>query len=173
MGATASTADIAPGTRCTYSTSSSFLAKRIAMESEKAKEHRKAKQREYYLLHREEILARNKAYRMAHPEKLKEYQKNAAVKRKANIGYYAKYYQRNKAKLNAYAVEWRKKHPEKAKAYTRKYREKMREIKNKRKRWNATDTDKAKSLFLDPKTAAHFQWLVDHAKEKDLKSAQL
>ena len=44
------------------------------MESEVAKAHRKARQREYYRKHRDKMLAYSRRYIKDHPEKVKEYQ---------------------------------------------------------------------------------------------------
>ena len=45
------------------------------MESETAEQNRKARQREYYLKHREKMLAYSRRYLQEHPEKRKLYQK--------------------------------------------------------------------------------------------------
>lgn len=58
------------------------------MESEIAKAHRKARQREYYRKHRDKILAQSRKFIQDHPEKIKEYHKNAARKRENGTGYY-------------------------------------------------------------------------------------
>lgn len=69
------------------------------MESEKAKSDRIARQHEYYLKHRDKMLAYSRKYIKDHPEKKKLYRENAAKKRANGIGYYQRYYQRNKEKL--------------------------------------------------------------------------
>ena len=134
------------------------------MESEQAKLHRKAYEREYYRKNREHILARNRAYRKAHPEKQKQYRINAALKRDTGLGYYQRYYLLNKERLAEYAKQWRKRNPEKVKAYQHRYNKKRTEEKRRQKRWDSLDVGKAKSLFRDPAMAAHLQWLVDHKK---------
>lgn len=58
------------------------------MESETAEQNRKARQREYYLKHREKMLAYSRRYLQEHPEKKKLYQENAARKRADGTGYY-------------------------------------------------------------------------------------
>lgn len=68
------------------------------MESETAEQNRKARQREYYLKHREKMLAYSRKYIKEHPEKQKLYRENAAKKRTNGIGYYQKYYLLNKEK---------------------------------------------------------------------------
>ena len=69
------------------------------MESEEAKSKQKERQREYYLKHREKLLAYSRKYIQEHPEKMKLYKENAAKKRANGTGYYQRYYQRNKEKL--------------------------------------------------------------------------
>lgn len=69
------------------------------MESETAEQNRKARNREYYLKHREKMLAYSRRYLQEHPEKRKLYQENAARKRANGTGYYQRYYQRHKERL--------------------------------------------------------------------------
>lgn len=53
------------------------------MESEKAKSNRIARQREYYLKHRDKMLAYSHKYIKDHPEKVKEYQRRYYQKKRA------------------------------------------------------------------------------------------
>lgn len=69
------------------------------MSKEEAKSKQKERQREYYLKHRDKMLAYSRKYIKDHPEKKKLYRENAAKKRANGIGYYQRYYQRNKEKL--------------------------------------------------------------------------
>lgn len=55
------------------------------MESEEATLRRQARQREYYLKHREKLLAYSRKYIKEHPEKQKLYRENAAKKIPAQI----------------------------------------------------------------------------------------
>ncbi len=137
------------------------------MESEQAKQRRKEYEQDYYRKHRERILARSKAYRKAHPEKLKQYRQNAALKRETGLGYYQRYYLENKERLLEYAKQWRKRNPDKVKQYQHTYNMKRAEERRRKKQWGNTNVSKAKSLFRDPKKAAHLQWLIDHAKQKE------
>lgn len=128
------------------------------------------REHEYYLLHKDKINARNKAYHKAHPEKMKEYRQKNAEKRSE---YGRQYYLEHKEKINAYNREWSKRNPEKTKAYRHKYNVKAWAKEKKQRHWDATDTEKAKALFQDPAAAAHFQWIIDHAKDKESNTVQV
>ena len=136
------------------------------MESETAEQNRKARQREYYLKHREKMLAYSRRYLQEHPEKRKLYQENAARKRANVTGYYQRYYQRHKERLLAFSKQWHLEHPEKVKEYQRRYYQKKTAAKREKKKPNP-DIDKAKSLFRDPAMAEHLQWLFNHAASKN------
>lgn len=132
------------------------------MESETAEQNRKARQREYYLKHREKMLAYSRRYLQEHPEKRKLYQENAARKRADGNGYY----QRHKERLLESSKQWHQAHPEKVKEYQRRYYQKKTAAKREKKKPNP-DIDKAKSLFRDPAMAEHLQWLFNHAASKN------
>ena len=117
------------------------------MSKETAEQNRKARQREYYLKHREKMLAYSRRYLQEHPEKRKLYQENAARKRANGTGYYQRYYQRHKERLLACSKQWHQDHPEKVKEYQRRYYQKKTAAKREKKKPNP-DIDKAKSLFL-------------------------
>lgn len=145
------------------------------MESEEAKSKQKERQREYYLKHRDKMLAYSRKYIKDHPEKQKLYRENAAKKRANSIGYYQRYcqryYQRNKEKLLEKSKSWRQNHPEKVKEYRRRYYQKKRAATKKEKKTMLNpDIDKAKSLFRDPSKAVHLQWLLEHNKIKQYES---
>ena len=142
------------------------------MESEVAKAHRKARQREYYRKHRDKILAQSRKFIQDHPEKVKEYHENAARKRENGTGYYQRYYALNKDKLLEYAKNWRKRNPEKVKEYQQRYNRKMAaERKERRERIKPEpNIDKAKFLFRNPAQAEHLQWLLNHAASKKQES---
>lgn len=53
------------------------------MSKEKAKSDRIARQREYYLKHRDKMLAYSRKYIKDHPEKVKEYQRRYYQKKRA------------------------------------------------------------------------------------------
>lgn len=133
------------------------------MESEEAKSKQKERQREYYLKHRDKMLAYSRKYIKDHPEKQKLYRENAAKKRANGIGYY----QRNKEKLLEKSKSWRQNHPEKVKEYQRRYYQKKRAAAKKEKKIMLNpDIDKAKSLFRDPSKTVHLQWLLEHNRNK-------
>ena len=132
------------------------------MASEEAKSKQKERQREYYLKHRDKMLAYSRKYIKDHPEKQKLYRENAAKKRANGIGYNQRYYQRNKEKLLEKSKSWRQNHPEKVKEYQRRYYQKKRAAKKEKKIMLNPDIDKAKSFFRDPSKAVHLQWLLEH-----------
>lgn len=132
------------------------------MQSEEAKSKQKERQREYYLKHRDKMLAYSRKYIKDHPEKQKLYRENEAKKRANGIGYNQRYYQRNKEKLLEKSKSWRQNHPEKVKEYQRRYYQKKRAEKKEKKIMLNLDIDKAKSLFRDPSKAVHLQWLLEH-----------
>nr|DAQ79516.1 MAG TPA: hypothetical protein [Caudoviricetes sp.] len=137
------------------------------MESEEATLRRQARQREYYLKHRDKMLAYSRKYIQEHPEKMKLYKENAAKKRENGTGYYQRYYQRNKEKLLENSKRWFKNHPEKVKEYQRRYYQKKRAAAKKEKKIMLNpDIDKAKALFRDPSKAAHLQWILEHNRNK-------
>lgn len=136
------------------------------MASEEAKSKQKERQREYYLKHRDKMLAYSRKYIKDHPEKQKLYRENAAKKRANGIGYNQKYYQRNKEKLLEKSKSWRQNHPEKVKEYQRRYYQKKRAEKKEKKIMLNPDIDKAKSFFRDPSKTVHLQWLLEHNRNK-------
>ena len=136
------------------------------MESEEAKSKQKERQREYYLKHRDKMLAYSRKYIKDHPEKQKLYRENAAKKRANGIGYNQRYYQRNKEKLLEKSKSWRQNHPEKVKEYQRRYYQKKRAEKKEKKIMLNPDIDKAKSLFRDLSKTVHLQWLLEHNRNK-------
>jgi hypothetical protein len=137
------------------------------MQSEEAKSKQKERQREYYLKHRDKMLAYSRKYIKDHPEKQKLYRENAAKKRANGTGYYQRYYQRNKEKLLEKSKSWRQNHPEKVKEYQRRYYQKKRAAAKKEKKIMLNpDIDKAKSLFRDPSKTVHLQWLLEHNRNK-------
>lgn len=141
------------------------------MESEETKSKRKHWQQEYYLKHRDKMLAYSRKYRQDHPEKMKLYKENAAKKRANGTGYYQRYYQLNKEKLLEKSKQWLLNHPEKVKEYQRRYYLKKRAAEKKEKKiMQNPDIDKAKSLFRDPSKAVYLQWLLEHNKIKQYES---
>ena len=56
-----------------------------------AKSKQKERQQEYYLKHRDKMLAYSRKYIKDHPEKQKLYRENAAKKRANGTGYYQRY----------------------------------------------------------------------------------
>lgn len=69
-------------------------------------EHDRAKMRAYYRANREKILAYNRAYRKAHPEKY-AYKAPTSIEEKLKRSEYdRKYYAKNREKILAYQRAW-------------------------------------------------------------------
>jgi hypothetical protein len=70
-------------------------------------EYNKARMRAYYIANRENILAYNKAYRKAHPEKWAAYRAAISTEKKLKRSEYNRnYYAKNREKLRAYHRAW-------------------------------------------------------------------
>lgn len=82
------------------------------MESEEATLRRQARQREYYLKHREKLLAYSRKYIKEHPEKQKLYRENAAKKRANGKGYYQDHQSQfpDGARANSLGGQWSSSH---------------------------------------------------------------
>lgn len=73
--------------------------------------------REYYKKHREKLLAYQKAYRKAHPEKIKKRkQEYNATHREEINAYWREYHSKHKLRKKERTEEYKKKYPEKIKA---------------------------------------------------------
>lgn len=82
--------------------------------------------------------------------------------------YYKTYYAMHRDQLRLSAKRWRERNPEKVKANNaRNYaRRRALRIAGKMEVTKKPDIDKAKALFKDPSMQAHFQWLIEHGKNK-------
>ena len=69
-------------------------------------EHDKARMRAYYRANREKLLAYNKAYRKAHPEKWTYKAATSTEMKLKRSEYNRKYYAKNKEKIRAYHKAW-------------------------------------------------------------------
>ena len=86
-------------------------------------EHDRARMRAYYRANREKMLAYNKAYRKAHPEKF-AYKATISTEMKLKrSAYYRKYYAKHREKLRAYHNAWIAARP----GYYKRYRNKIQQ----------------------------------------------
>ena len=131
---------------------------------EELKEHNRERARRYYVLHREEMMRRNRELRRANPDRIREYGKRQRIRR--NVSQYnSEYYRKNRQRLIELASDWRKANPEKVKGYNDKQK-KLRRIEAERKKLERTNLKVKASIFRDPKAAEHFMWLAERVKKK-------
>lgn len=126
---------------------------------EEIKEHNRERARRYYVLHREEMIRRNREWRKANPDRIKVYRKRQREKRSVSQ-YNYEYYRKNRQRMIERASDWRKANPEKVKGYNDKQK-KQRRLQAERKKLEVMA-----SIFRDPKAAEHFMWLAERVKKK-------
>lgn len=125
---------------------------------EELKEHNRERARRYYVLHREEMMRRNREWRRANPDRIREYGKRQRKRR--NVSQYNSEYYRNEL-----ASDWRKANPEKVKGYNDKQK-KLRRIEAERKKLDRESLEAQASIFRDPQAAEHFKWLAERVRRK-------
>lgn len=86
-------------------------------------EYDRARMRAYYRANREKILAYNKAYRKAHPEKWAYKTATSTEMKLKRSAYYRKYYAEHREKLRAYQNAWIAARP----GYYKQYRNKTQQ----------------------------------------------
>lgn len=65
---------------------------------EELKEHNRERARRYYVLHRDEMMRRNREWRRANPDRIREYGKRQRIRR--NVSQYnSEYYRKNRQRL--------------------------------------------------------------------------
>ena len=129
-------------------------------------ERRRERRHRYYMLHREELMKNNREYRMAHPEKVKEYCRRQQEKRREKTSLYNhEYYCKHRQRMLEYASNWRREHPDKIKEYNDKQK-KLRRIKAERKKLERINPEVQASIFRDPQAKEHFKWLAERIKRK-------
>lgn len=131
---------------------------------EEIKEHNRERARRYYVLHREEMMRRNREWRKANPDRIKVYRKRQREKRRASQ-YNYEYYRKNREEMKRRNRDWRMANPEKVKGYNDKQK-KLRRIEAERKKLERTNLKVKASIFRDPKAAEHFMWLAERVKKK-------
>lgn len=99
---------------------------------EELREHNRERARRYYALHREEMMRRNREWRRANPDRIREYGKRQRIRRNVSL-YNSEYYRKNRQRLIELASDWRKANPEKVKGYNDKQK-KLRRIEAERKK---------------------------------------
>lgn len=89
---------------------------------------RKERLRQYYLAHREKLLAASKLYNKNHPEKAKEYREHRRKHHpEREKEYRLRYYNKNKEKIAEKIKAWRSANPDKVKEYYRRQKIKRSE----------------------------------------------
>ena len=93
------------------------MGRKKQFTDEELKEHNRERARRYYVLHREEMMRRNREWRRANPDRIREYGKRQRIRR--NVSQYnSEYYRKNRQRLIELASDWRKENPEKVRATT-------------------------------------------------------
>lgn len=131
---------------------------------EERKEHNRERARRYYVLHRDEMMRRNREWRKANPDRIKVYGKRQREKRSVSR-YNYEYYRKNRQRMIERASDWRKANPEKVKGYNDKQK-KLRRIEAERKKLDRVSLEAQASIFRDPQAAEHFKWLADRVRRK-------
>lgn len=142
------------------------MGQRKKFTDKELEERKRERRHRYYMLHREELMKNNREYRMAHPEKVKEYCRRQQEKRREKTSLYNhEYYCKHRQRMLEYASNWRREHPEKIKEYNDKQK-KLRRIKAERKKLNRINPEVQASIFRDPQAAEHFKWIAERVKKK-------
>lgn len=145
-------------------TSRNAMGRKKQFTDEELKEHNRERVRRYYVLHREEMMRRNREWRRANPDRIREYGKRQRIRR--NVSQYnSEYYRKNRQRLIELASDWRKANPEKVKGYNDKQK-KLRKIEAERKKLRKMNPEAQASIFRDPQAAEHFKWLAERVRRK-------
>lgn len=130
------------------------MGRKKQFTDEELKEHNRERARRYYVLHREEMMRRNREWRRANPDRIREYGKRQRIRR--NVSQYnSEYYRKNRQRLIELASDWRKENPEKVKGYN-----------DKQKKLRKMNPEAQASIFRDPQAAEHFKWLAERVRRK-------
>lgn len=83
------------------------MGRKKKYNDEELKEHNRERARRYYVLHRDEMMRRNREWRKANPDRIREYGKRQRKRR--NVSQYnSEYYRKNRQRLIELASDWRK-----------------------------------------------------------------
>lgn len=145
-------------------TSRNAMGRKKKYTDEELKEHNRERARRYYVLHREEMMRRNREWRRANPDRIREYGKRQYEKRRVSQ-YNYEYYRKNRKRMIERASDWRKANPEKVKGYNDKQKE-LRRIEAERKKLDRVSLEAQASIFRDPQAAEHFKWLAERVRRK-------
>ena len=145
-------------------TSRNAMGRKKKFTDEELKEHNRERARRYYVLHREEMMRRNREWRKANPDRIRAYGKRQRERR--NVSQYnSEYYRKNRQRLIELASDWRKANPEKVKGYNDKQK-KLRRVEAERKKLRKMNPEAQASIFRDPQAAEHFKWLAERVRRK-------
>ena len=167
-GETASTAGTAhlAGNMLNTKTSRNAMGRKKQFTDKEVEERKRERRRRYYMLHREELMRKNREYRKANPEKVKEYGRRQQEKRRAKTSLYNhEYYRKHRKRMLEYASNWRREHPDKIKEYNDKQK-KQRKLQAERKKLKRINPEVQASIFRDPQAAEHFKWLAERVRKK-------
>lgn len=147
-------------------TSRNAMGQRKKFTDKELEERRRERRHRYYMLHREDLMKKNREYRRANPDKVKEYCRRQQEKRREKTSLYNhEYYCKHRQRMLEYASNWRREHPDKIKEYNEKQK-KLRRIKAERKKLKKINPEVQASIFRDPQAAEHFKWIAERVKKK-------
>ena len=142
------------------------MGKRKKLTDKELEERRQDRRHRYYMKHREELMRKNREWRKAHPEKVKEYGRRQLEKRREETSLYnQEYYRKHRQRMLEYASKWRKAHPDKIKEYNDKQK-KQRKLEAERKKLDRINPETQASIFRDPQAKEHFMWLAERVKKQ-------
>lgn len=142
------------------------MGQKKQLTDKELEERRQDRRHRYYMKHREELMRKNREWRKAHPEKVKEYGRRQLEKRREKTAQYnSEYYRKHRQRMLEYASKWRKANPEKVKEYNDKQK-KLRRLKAEKKKLEKINPETQASIFRDPKAAEHFMWLAERVRKK-------
>lgn len=142
------------------------MGQKKQLTDKELEERRQDRRHRYYMKHREELMRKNREWRKAHPEKVKEYCRRRLEKRREKTAQYnSEYYRKHRQRMLEYASKWRKANPDKIKEYNDKQK-KLRKLAAERKKLDRINPEAQASIFRDPKAAEHFMWLAERVKKQ-------
>ena len=105
------------------------MGRKKQFTDKEVEERKRERRHRYYMLHREELMRKNREYRRANPEKVKMYGKRQQEKRRAKTALYNhEYYCKHRQRMLEYASNWRKANPDKIKGYNDKQKKQRKKL---------------------------------------------